>query len=90
LSFLKASNNRVKDWSTGLDLDCSDERTLAALLLNYAVDANPNGLLLFSARNADRIRDNAKSVLKPHVTTSQVKLFAQLVERNLPTLSEYS
>jgi D-threo-aldose 1-dehydrogenase len=89
-SFLKAGNKRVKDWSAGLDLDCSDERTLAALLLNYAVDANPNGLLLFSARNTDRIRDNAKSVLKPHVTTSQVKLFAQLVERNLPTLSEYS
>jgi D-threo-aldose 1-dehydrogenase len=89
-SFLKAGNNRVKDWSAALDLDCSDERTLAALLLNYAVDANPNGLLLFSARNTDRIRDNAKSVLKPRVTPSQVKLFAQLVERNLPTLSEYS
>jgi len=26
----------MKDWSTALDLDCSDERTLAALLLNYA------------------------------------------------------
>jgi len=89
-SFLTADNNRVKDWSAALDLDCSDERTLAALLLNYAVEANPGGLLLFSARNSDRIRDNAKSVLEPHVTPSQVKLFAQLVERNLPTLSEYS
>ena len=89
-SFLTADNNRVKDWSAALDLDCSDERTLAALLLNYAVEANPGGLLLFSARNSDRIRDNAKSVLEPHVTSSQVKLFAQLVERNLPTLSEYS
>jgi D-threo-aldose 1-dehydrogenase len=89
-SFLAADNNRVKDWSAALDLDCSDERTLAALLLNYAAEANLGGLLLFSARNADRIRNNAKSVLEPHVTPSQVKLFAQLVERNLPTLSEYS
>ncbi|MGC2281956.1 MAG: hypothetical protein WA603_18215, partial [Candidatus Acidiferrales bacterium] len=72
------------DWSAELDLDCSDERTLAALLLKYAVEANPGGLVLFSARNTDRIRDNAKAVLEPHVTLSQVKLFAQLVERNLP------
>lgn len=83
-SFLKVDNIRVKDWSAELDLDCSDERTLAALLLKYAVEANPGGLVLFSARNTDRIRDNAKAVLEPHVTLSQVKLFAQLVERNLP------
>ena len=88
-SFFKANNNRAKEWSAGLDLDCSDERTLAALLLNFSVDANPNGLLLFSARSPDRIKDNTKAVLNPHVTPSQVKSFAQLVERNLPTLSEY-
>jgi D-threo-aldose 1-dehydrogenase len=87
-SYLKASNNRTKDWSAELDLDFSDEKTLVALLLNYAVEANRNGLLLFSARNSHRIRDNAKSVLEPHVTPSQVKLFARLVERNLPTLLE--
>jgi D-threo-aldose 1-dehydrogenase len=88
--FLKAGNDRVKDWSETLDLDCSDEKTLAALLLNYAVDANPTGMVLFSARNADRIRDNAKSVLERCVTSSQVRSFAQLVERDLTTLSEYS
>ena len=83
--FFKAGKNRVTDWSETLDLDCSDERTLAALLLNYAVDANPTGMLLFSARNTDRIRDNAKSVLERRVTPSQVKLFAQLVKRDLIT-----
>ncbi len=88
-SFFKANNNRAKEWSAGLDLDCSDERTLAALLLNFSVDANPNGLLLFSARSPDRIKDNTKAVLNRHVTPLQVKSFAQLVERNLPILSEY-
>jgi D-threo-aldose 1-dehydrogenase len=88
-SFFKANHNRAKEWSAGLDVDCSDEKTLAALLLNFSVDANPNGLLLFSARSPDRIKDNTKAVLNPHVTPSQVKSFAQLVERNLPTLSEY-
>ena len=89
LSFFKANNNRAKEWSAGLDLDCCDERTLAALLLNFSVDANPNGLLLFSARSADRIKDNTKAVLHPHVTPLQVRSFAQLVQRNLPTLGEY-
>jgi len=88
-SFFKANNSRAKEWSAGLDLDCSDERTLAALLLNFSVGANPNGLLLFSARSPGRIKDNTKAVLNPHVTPSQVKSFAQLVERNLPILSEY-
>ena len=88
-SFFKANNNRAKEWSAGLDLDCSDERTLAALLLNFSVDANPNGLLLFSARSPDRIKDNTRAVLNPHVTPLQVKSFAQLVERNLPALREY-
>jgi D-threo-aldose 1-dehydrogenase len=89
LSFFKANNKRAKEWSAGLDLDCSDQRTLAALLLNFSVDANPNGLLLFSARSAGRIKDNTKAVLHPHVTPLQVRSFAQLVERNLPTLGEY-
>jgi D-threo-aldose 1-dehydrogenase len=89
LAFFKANNKRAKEWSAGLDLDCSDQRTLAALLLNFSIDANPNGLLLFSARSADRIKDNAKAVLHPHVTPLQVRSFAQLVQRNLPTLGEY-
>jgi D-threo-aldose 1-dehydrogenase len=89
-SFFKTGNGRVKEWSATLDLDCSDERALAALLLNYAVIANPSGLLLFSTRNIDRVSDDAKAVLNPRVTPSQVKLFAQLVERNLPTIGEYS
>jgi aryl-alcohol dehydrogenase-like predicted oxidoreductase len=88
-SFFQANNNRAKEWSAGLDLDCSDARTLAALLLNFAVEANPNGLLLFSARSEDRIKDNTTAVLNPRVTPLQVASFAQLVERNLPTLCEY-
>lgn len=88
-SFLWADNNRVKEWSGELDLDCADEETLAGLLLNYATRANPGGLVLFSARSTDRIRLNAKSVLEPQITPSQVKLFAQLVEQNLPALGKH-
>lgn len=82
-SFLKGDANRAREWSKELDLDCSDEKMLAALLLNYAVEANPGGLVLFSTRSAERIRQNAKAGLEPQVTGAQVKLFAQLVERDL-------
>jgi D-threo-aldose 1-dehydrogenase len=88
--FLKDNNGSAKEWSAGLGLDCSDAKTLAALLLNYAVGANVGGLVLFSARSTERITSNAKSVLEPRVTLGQVKLFSELVERNLPAISRYS
>lgn len=81
-SFLRA-NNKAKVWSGELDVDCADERTLAALLLNYAVKANPDGLVLFSARSFDRIQHNVKSVMEPQLTPSQIETFAQFVERDL-------
>lgn len=87
-SFLNASNNRMREWSARLDLNCSDKKILPALMLNYAVRANPGGLVLFSARSADRVRANAKSIFEAQVTSSQVKLFAQLVEQNLPSIVE--
>lgn len=89
-SFLKDGKNRIKEWSGALGLDCSDENTLAALLLVYAKEANPGGLVLFSARSSDRIRSNAKSVFESQITPSQVQLFAQFVEQNMPTLQRYS
>lgn len=82
-SFLKTDANRAKEWSKEIDLDCSDEKMLAALLLNYAVETSPGGLVLFSARSAERIRQNTKAVLEPQVTSAQVKVFAQLVERDM-------
>lgn len=82
-SFLKADANRARLWSKELGVDCSDEKMLAALLLNYAAEANPGGLILFSARTAERVRQNARAVLEPQVSPAQVKKFAQLVERDL-------
>jgi len=82
LSFLKASSERVNDWSAKLGLDCSSESIISALMLNYAVEANPNGLVLFSSTDSVRTTKNAKSVLEPGISLAQVTLFAQLVEEN--------
>lgn len=89
-AFVRADDRRVKDWSGELGLDCSDENSLVALSLIYSVEANPGGLVLFSARSTDRITQNAKAVFDPKIKPSQVKLFAQLVERNMLTQRKYS
>ena len=89
-ALLKADNNKVREWSGELGLDCRDKNSLVALLLIYSVAANPGGLVLFSARSTDRVRQNAKSVFDPKITSSQARLFAQLVERDMLTQRKYS
>jgi len=81
-AFLKAHSELAGDWSTMLNVDCSGEDTLSALMLNYAAQANPNGLLLFSSKSASRVKKNVGAVLEPGVSPAQVALFGQLVERD--------
>jgi hypothetical protein len=49
-------------------------------MLNFAVDANPGDLVLFSSRNAARVSRNINAVLRPELAPEQVSLFGQLVE----------
>ena len=85
-SFLAAHSNTAKDWSKRLGVDCSQEDTISALLLNYAVEANPHGLVLFSSMKSVRVTKNAKAVLEPVFSPTQVALFGKLVERELKPL----
>jgi aryl-alcohol dehydrogenase-like predicted oxidoreductase len=81
-AFLKTNQPVVKDWSTQLAIDCARDEKLSALMLNYAVHANPNGLVLFSSRDATRIRKNVGAVLEPEISSVQVERFAQLVKQD--------
>ena len=81
--FLKAYSQLARNWSAKLGLDCSNDDTISALMLNYAVQANQNGLALFSSKNAFRVSKNVKAVLEPGVSPAQVALFGELVERDL-------
>lgn len=75
---------RVKqNWSDALGLDCSKDEIVASLMLNYAVQANPNGLVLFSSKNAARVSENIRAVLDPEVSAAQADLFGQLVKRDV-------
>jgi D-threo-aldose 1-dehydrogenase len=85
-SFLKAHGEIAGNWSAELAVDCSKDETISALMLNYSVQADPNGLVLFSSKDASRVNRNVRAVLEPEFSPAQVELFGQLVERDvMPT-----
>ena len=86
-AFLKSRPDAAKKWSEGLGVDCANDDFLSALLLNFAVDANPGGLALFSSRNAARVARNINAVLRPELAPEQVSLFGQFVEEIRPQLT---
>jgi D-threo-aldose 1-dehydrogenase len=82
-AFLKAHPEVVHNWTLQLGVDCSRDETISALLLNYSVRMNANGLVLFSSRDASRVRANVAAVLEPGISDTQVELFGQLAERDV-------
>ena len=82
-AFLKAHGEIAGNWSKELAVDCSKDETISALMLNYSVQANPNGLVLFSSKDASRVNRNVRAVLEPELSPAQVELFGQLVERDM-------
>ncbi len=86
-AFFKSHSESARSWSEKLAIDCSRDETISALMLNYSVQVNPNGLVLFSSRDASRVTGNVRAVLEPEISPAQVALFGQLVERDLmPTI----
>ena len=81
--FLKAHSEIAGNWSKKLAVDCSKDETISSLMLNYAVQVNPDGLVLFSSKDASRVNRNVRAVLKSELSPAQVELFGQLVERDL-------
>jgi D-threo-aldose 1-dehydrogenase len=82
-AFLSAHRDRAKEWSETIGADCSQASTISALLLNYAVQANPGGLVLFSSMKPENVARNAKAVFDPEFSSAQIALFAQLVRQML-------
>jgi aryl-alcohol dehydrogenase-like predicted oxidoreductase len=82
-SFLKANPSVAKKWSADLDLNCSANEVLSALLLNYAVEENENGIVLFSSKNVSRVSANIKAVQEARFSKAQFKLFGMLVSRDM-------
>jgi len=86
LTFLKARRDVAKDWAAKLGCDRLDENTLSALMLNYAADANPKGLVLFSSRDPMRVSRNVKAVLESDFSAAQIAMFGELVNQESPPI----
>lgn len=86
LTFLEARRDVAKDWAAKLGCDRLDENTLSALMLNYAADANPKGLVLFSSRDPVRVSRNVKAVLESDFSPAQIAMFGKLVRQESPPI----
>jgi D-threo-aldose 1-dehydrogenase len=86
LSFLEARRDVAKNWAAKLGCHSLDENTLSALMLNYAADANPGGLVLFSSRDPVRVSRNVKAVLESDFSPAQIAVFGELVSQELPPI----
>jgi D-threo-aldose 1-dehydrogenase len=86
LTFLEARMDVAKDWKAKLGCDRLDEDTLSSLMLNYAADANPRGLVLFSSQDPARVRRNLKAVLEPDFSPEQITMFGELVNQESPLI----
>jgi len=86
LAFLSARTDVAKDWSAKLGCRLLDQEILSALMLNYAADANPHGLVLFSSRHPIRVTRNVKAVLESDFSPAQIAMFAELVNQELPLI----
>lgn len=81
LTFLEARRDIAKEWAAKLGCYRLDENTLSALMLNYAADANPNGLVLFSSRDPVRVSRNVNAVLESDFSSEQITMFGELVNQ---------
>ena len=86
LTFLEARRDVAKDWAAKLGCHRLDENTLSALMLNYAADANPKGLVLFSSRDPVRVSRNVKAVLESDFSPAQIAMFGELVNQESPPI----
>ena len=86
LTFLEARRDVAKEWAAKLGCDRLDENTLSALMLNYAADANPKGMVLFSSRDPVRVSRNVKAVLESDFSPAQITMFGELVNQESPSI----
>ena len=78
--FFATNAEAAKRWSVTLDADCTSRTILGQLMLNYAVQSNPGGLVLFSSRSLKHIEENAQAVATSPFSSKQIALFASIAQ----------
>ena len=67
-------------WSKQLEVDCSDKGNLAMLLQAGSHARNGNGIVLFSSKNSQRIKQAARVASGEVFSSEQVKQFLELTK----------
>jgi D-threo-aldose 1-dehydrogenase len=70
-------------WSDAIGIDLSCPRSISTFLLAHARQSNDDGIVLFSSRELDNIRANAKALCDLYLTAEQLKTFVDLMRREL-------
>ena len=78
--FFSSDPEAAARWSEKLEVDCTDPGVVGDLMLNYAVQANTGGLVLFSSRSKSRILSNVCAVETAPFSPEQLRLFAGIVQ----------
>ena len=78
--FLQPESDRCREWSNVVDLDLSDEKLLAGVLLQAALAANPHGMVLFSSRVLEHIRANVQAAEETDAGARGMRLLELVAE----------
>jgi D-threo-aldose 1-dehydrogenase len=78
--WLKSVPGRCAAWERALDCDCRSQDTLAALLQAASHGRNPDGIVLFSTRRADRIAAAVKTASGNEFSGEQLRKFDELTK----------
>jgi aryl-alcohol dehydrogenase-like predicted oxidoreductase len=81
--YVLSSARRTSKWSNAVGKDCSKLSVISGLMLNYAVRANPPGVVLFSSQNERNILLNTASVSDSVFSGDQIERFLDLVTQDL-------
>ena len=61
--------------------DCRDAGTLTAFLLQHALRANPEGIILFRSESLNRVRANVQAAREPQLSDEQLDRFGDFIAR---------
>jgi D-threo-aldose 1-dehydrogenase len=75
---------RRERWSRALGVDCARRDVVGRLLLAYALESNPDGMVLFASTDVDRIRSNAALSEGSEFSSKQIAEFARLAREAFP------
>jgi D-threo-aldose 1-dehydrogenase len=81
--YVSSSVSRASKWSNAVGEDCSKLSVISGLMLNYSVQANPGGVVLFSSQNERHIQSNTASVSDRLFSRDQIERFLDLVTQDL-------